>query len=206
MRKIIINKQIKLNLVLFSALIFSLNSCKSNEQDKIQSEGNYKTELYNNENDINSEMNPILGEAEYLFDKGKYKEAIKKFEESDSIYGVNKISLSDKALCYTKLGDFKKSLVLNTNYISQFENDPTGWSNRGMVYMRLEKYKLALSDFDKSIELDPNEAGLYFNRHFVFIKLKKYSKACQDLEKALDLGYTKKYGPDAQEIYEQNCK
>lgn len=47
MRKIIINKQIKLSLVLFSALIFSLNSCKSNEQDKIQSEGNYKTELYN---------------------------------------------------------------------------------------------------------------------------------------------------------------
>jgi len=179
-----------------------LNSCQSNEEAK---DGNYRQEEYSKETGDNSKMNPLIKEAKDLLKQNKYKEAIKKFEEAELIYGSIDAYLSDKALCYTELGNYTKSLELNSKYIYKYKNDPIGWSNRGMVYMRLEKFRLALEDFNMSIELDPKEAGLYYNRYFAYASLGRNTNACKDLKRALDLGFTEKYGNDALDRYNRDC-
>jgi tetratricopeptide (TPR) repeat protein len=192
--------------ILIPILGTALDSCQNENTSTNVQEEKYQTEFYNNQESGDSEMNPILKIAEDHLTNENYTEAIKKFEESDSIYGINRVSLSDKALCYTKLGKYKKSLELNTDYVERYPDDPSGWSNRGMVYIRLEKYQMALADFNKSIEIDPKEAGLYYNRHFAYLNLRNENKACEDLKKALDLGYTEKYDLDALNRYTEHCQ
>lgn len=187
-------------------LSFQLTSCRTNAEEEKPNEDKYKTISYKHKNAEHVKMNPSLREAEDLLTEEKYKEAIAKFNESDSIYGASSKSLIDKALCYTKSGDYKTSLALNTEYIEKYNDDIMGWSNRGMVYIRLGEYQLALDDFDKAIELEPEEAALYYNRSIAYANLENKLKMCLNLRKALDLGYTEKYDSEVLDKYSAFCK
>ncbi|MBL1279122.1 MAG: tetratricopeptide repeat protein [Fluviicola sp.] len=199
-------RNVKYYSLVIVGVAYIVLGCQNNKlSERNIDEGKTQTKLYNNENSSSSEMNPILKEAEYLLTAEKYRDAIIKFEISDKEYGQNSISILDKALCYTKLGDYQEALKLNTEYLQIYPNDPMGWSNRGMTYRRLGKSSLALEDFNKSIELDSLEAGLYYNRYFVFVSLGDEKSACEDLSMALKLGFTEKYGSEAEDEFNLSC-
>lgn len=80
------------------------------------------------------------------------------------------------------------------------------YNNMGYVKYKLKRYEQALIDINKSIELYPENSYVYRNKALVYIDLKIIDKACNEIEKAIELGFTKQYGTEMQELKEKHCK
>lgn len=92
-----------------------------------------------------------------------------------------------------------KALEINPDYSGYT------WNNRGYSKFKLGDIKGALKDINKSLEISPYNSYAYRNRAIVYLQQKNVKAACKDLKYALQLGYTKQYGRDVQELNFKNC-
>ena len=88
---------------------------------------------------------------------------------------------------YARCRVWKSDMTLWNDVISQNENVPVAYYNRGIIFMDEKQNNKALSDFKRAIELDPNYVNAYNNRGIVLMNEKQNSKAVDDLSKAIEL-------------------
>ncbi len=80
------------------------------------------------------------------------------------------------------------------------------YNNRSFAKFNIKDFEGALLDVNKSINLDSKNSFAYKVRANVYLEKKDNVNACKDLKKALELGYTKDFGSDVQELLDKNCK
>ena len=125
-----------------------------------------------------------------LYFKGKYIEAIERYNEAIQININNFIAYSYRGSAYFMiknytfaLADFNKAIELNPK-------DDLAYNNRGYLYANMKQYDKALIDINKVIELKPNNALAYNNRGAIYQVMKNNDKALEDYNRAIDLDNT----------------
>ncbi|WNJ18372.1 tetratricopeptide repeat protein [Pontibacter sp. G13] len=92
------------------------------------------------------------------------------------------------------------------NKILERQEDAYTYSNRSYSRLKTGDVKGAMKDVQKSIELDPNNCFAYRNRGLIYLEKGKNEKACQDFEYSVALGYTRKFGPEVEELIQAHCQ
>ncbi|MES2485258.1 MAG: tetratricopeptide repeat protein [Bacteroidota bacterium] len=172
-----------------------------------------------------TEMGALLSSASVLGDLGRNKEAITRLEtlvkkHPDFTAGYNNLGFQ-----YIQDAQYKKAVqtfdalikVINARGKETYEiegaiieaggaENAAPLNNRGFAKFKLGDKKGALKDINESLKIDPANPYAFKNRALVYLANKKNKDACADLQKALDLGYTKAYGNEVQELIEEHCK
>jgi tetratricopeptide (TPR) repeat protein len=96
---------------------------------------------------------------------------------------------------YSRCGVWENEKTLWTNVISQYEDAPFTYYNRGRFYMSEKSNDLALKDFNKAIALKHDFSQAYYDRGRILIDKKRYDEALGDFNKLIDLrpGYAEAY-------------
>ena len=71
--------------------------------------------------------------------------------------------------------------------------------------MKLGDLKGAMGDVNKSIELYPSNSYAFRNRALIFIEMNKIQDACNDLQRSSELGFTKMYGSEVDDLRTKYC-
>lgn len=79
-------------------------------------------------------------------------------------------------------------------------------NNLGNVKMLLGDVEAAWQDINAGINLYPDNSYAYRNKALVLIAMKRFPEACDALSVSLDLGFSKNYGNEVQELRAQHCR
>lgn len=107
---------------------------------------------------------------------------------------------------YQEMGNYKKAVEFFDKAVNLDPREPLAYSNRSYNRLKLGDFAGALIDINKSISLYPENPYAFRNRALIFIEQKKTTEACKDLAKAIDLGFTKMYGTEVEELKLKNCR
>eukprot|EP01089_Gocevia_fonbrunei_P006017 TRINITY_DN1653_c0_g1_i2.p1 TRINITY_DN1653_c0_g1~~TRINITY_DN1653_c0_g1_i2.p1 ORF type:complete len:546 (-),score=158.34 TRINITY_DN1653_c0_g1_i2:442-2079(-) len=110
-------------------------------------------------------INPGIAEQEKElgnqdFKDGKIPEAIKHYSEAIKRNPKNHVYYSNRAACYTKLGEYRlaetdcdKSIEIDSTYVKAY-------SRKGTVQYLMKQYHKCLETYDKGLKLDPENVEL----------------------------------------------
>ncbi|KOS05116.1 hypothetical protein AM493_02980 [Flavobacterium akiainvivens] len=172
------------------------------------------------------EIGSLLSSARILGQLKKHKEAIARLENLVAKYPDFTAGYNNLGFQYTQNGQYEKAIEAYNKNIDLIEKHNTDnydlqsgnkvltggkqkappLNNRGFAKYKLGDNKAALKDINASLEIDPKNAFAYKNRALVYIAAKKQKEACADLQKALELGFTKTYGTEVEELIKEHCK
>jgi tetratricopeptide (TPR) repeat protein len=107
---------------------------------------------------------------------------------------------------YQEMGDYKKAITYYNKVLELKPDEPLGYSNRSYNKYKLGDLKGAYADINRSIALYPANSYAYRIRALIAIEDKKTANACADIQKALDLGFTKMYGDEMENLKKKYCK
>ena len=79
-------------------------------------------------------------------------------------------------------------------------------NNRGLSKLGVGDIKGARQDVARSMKLDGNNSYAYRNLALIELQGGHTSEACDALEKALQLGYTKHYGSEVNDLRKEHCQ
>ncbi|MEM6802101.1 MAG: tetratricopeptide repeat protein [Bacteroidota bacterium] len=100
------------------------------------------------------------------------------------------------------LVDFEKALELaETSKLKGI-----ALNNLGNVKMLLGDVEAAWQDINAGINLYPDNSYAYRNKALVLIAMKRFPEACDALSVSLDLGFSKNYGNEVEELRAQHCR
>jgi len=172
-----------------------------------------------------TEMVVLLKSASVLGQLNRTKEAINRLETLVTKYPDFTAGYNNLGYQYIKEEQYLKAIDVFNRLIKLIEARPDKdyemeaavvktdgtekalpLNNRGFAKLKLGDKKEALKDINASLKIDPTNPYAYKNRALVYLADKKNKDACADLQKALDLGYTKTYGNEAQELVNEYCK
>ena len=131
-----------------------------------------------------------------LCDQGKYKEAIKCYDEAidlvkkpsnappDSISVI--LIWKGDALC--KLGKYDEAQYC---FDKSIHLDPKAWAwnHKGGCFLKQDKYAEAIYCYDKATEINPKYAIAWYNKGNAYKKLGRNTDADSAFAKAKELGY-----------------
>lgn len=95
--------------------------------------------------------------------------------------------LLETASSYCQKGDFKQGIHLYSQYITQNNQNPVAFYQRGKAYFKIKDYQAAQSDLSKAIKLKPESAELFAERGLVYYMAKQPDNAMADFNKAVDM-------------------
>lgn len=101
------------------------------------------------------------------------------------------------------------------NYVEAIENfdqlielkpkEPFVYSNRAYCYLKIGAIEEALEDVNYSLKIYSSNSFAYKNRALIYLAMKKPKAACKDLNFAKQLGFSKRYGTEVEELLEKHC-
>ncbi|OJJ23892.1 hypothetical protein BKI52_05955 [marine bacterium AO1-C] len=143
-------------------------------------------------------------------DRKRYHLAIIDFDYGLRQNKDNVSFLDGRGFTYEEMGKYEKALddfqrILKSEDASKQRKIYT-YNNIGHTYYKMGKYDLALLKIEFSLAQDPKNSYAYKNRALVYIAQNKKDLACQDLRKAQQLGYTKLYGNEVEELLKRYCR
>ncbi len=100
---------------------------------------------------------------------------------------------------------YQKALQVYDLAIDLFPQAGVLYCNRGFIQYKFSEYDQAMSDLNQAIRLFPANAYAYKNRALVFLALEQNAAACTDLLTARDLGYTRDYDQEVEQLLEKHC-
>jgi tetratricopeptide (TPR) repeat protein len=153
-----------------------------------------------------TDIDALTNMGAILDDLGKDQEAIMYLERAIRVQPDFIGGYGNLAFRYIKLGDFEKALSLNNKVISMDPESALAFNNRGFVYYKMGDYKNALIDVNKSLKMYPFNSYAFKNRALIYIAQKKKKASCNDIAKAIELGFTKMYGPEVEDLQKEHCK
>jgi tetratricopeptide (TPR) repeat protein len=125
--------------------------------------------------------------AEVLITKQKYEEALGCYEralqinpDSDDIWNLKGICLSDLKRFEEALACFDKTTSLNPLHSA-------AWNFKGVCYFNLAKLEKSLECFEKTTKINPEFAVAWYNKGSVLSRLNKKKEAEKYYEKAKKL-------------------
>ncbi len=106
---------------------------------------------------------------------------------------------------YQDMGDYKEAIKYFDKVLQLKPDEALGYSNRSFNKYKLGDYVGAIKDIERSIQLYPDNSYAYRIRALIYIDEHKIELGCKDLKKALDLGFTKMYGDEVNELQKKYC-
>ena len=107
---------------------------------------------------------------------------------------------------FQEMGDYKTAIQYYDKVLLIAPNDPLGFSNRAYNRYKLNELKEALTDINKSLLLYPANSYAFRIRALIYLEQNRKEEACTDINKALELGFTKMYGEEMEQLKMKNCK
>lgn len=150
-------------------------------------------------------MDAYFNLATILDDLKKYDEAELCYKKIIDLDPENIYVYNNLGFFYQQIGRYKESIQCFNKVIDVYPDEAYSYNNRAYSYMKLGKLKKALTDVNLSITLLPENAFAYRNRALIYFEMERSEDACQDLQKALDLGFTKYFGNEVEELIKQKC-
>jgi len=163
-------------IVLCLAIIGNIVALSKNKASQSQ----FSSTLINALKDIdllNDVNNPLI-ENNPVFEFFKYK------KKSPPV-GTN--AYKEKAVFYTKLGQYRRAIKNLNDAIILNPNDYKSYNDRGNIYFTIRYLQNAFKDYDKSIHLNPNFIDAYINRGNIYTELRQFQNAINDYNLALHL-------------------
>jgi Flp pilus assembly protein TadD len=122
------------------------------------------------------------------YEQGKYKEAIKSFNQvidldpsNPEAYFLRAMSLQSIKQTELAIADLKRAIMLKADYAEAFQQ-------LGYIYLVEQAPNLAVKAFDKAISLAPELAELYVNRGSAHCMMDNEKQANEDYQKAQKMG------------------
>lgn len=109
------------------------------------------------------------------------------------------------AFLYSELGEFEKALKVSNKLLSFKPKEAFALNNRGYIKYKLNDLLGALEDVNNSILYVPGNSYAFRNRGLIYIAMKKNKEACADFQKAVNLGFSKEYGNEVEELIKTHC-
>ncbi len=203
-------------LIVASLFVFS---CSQNSPSHYFKNGNAKYSLKDYQGAINDYKKAIKLKPEYAdawYGKAicesilsKYDDALTDFNKAAEIDPSNKDIIFNRAYYVKqKTGDYKGAIEDYNIYIDRFKrkDDAFVYSNMGFCNYMLNDFEGAMSNINKSLELNANNPMAYKNRALVYFATGNKENACNDLHKSQELGFTKKFGNEVDELISEKCK
>ena len=147
-------------------------------------------------NEKNYETSAVLFHQGFAsHNKGKYKEAIEKYDEAIELNPVFAEAYNNRGLAKGDLKQYQEAIADYEKAIELDPNDADAYNNRGIAKNNLGQPQEAIADYNKAIELNPNYAETYNNRGIAKSNLEQHQEAISDFNKAIELN------PNYAEIY-----
>jgi tetratricopeptide (TPR) repeat protein len=140
-----------------------------------------------------------------LDDMGKGEESIKYFKKIISIDSNVYYAYMNIGFKLSNMGKYQESLPYFDKAIKMKPDEAYSFNNRGYSKLMLKDYDGALHDINNSIKLDPSNSYAYRNRGLVYKAQGKHKKSCEDFNMAIQLGFTKFYGNEVDELIKSDC-
>jgi tetratricopeptide (TPR) repeat protein len=106
--------------------------------------------------------------------------ALKDFDKVLELDPYNALTLFNRAIMLSQIGDYDKALA---DYTKALEINPGNvliYYNRAVMYMHKQMYRNAIADYSKAIELYPDFANAYLNRSYAKQQSRDYRGAKED--------------------------
>jgi len=133
----------------------------------------------------NYNITSLLGQN-YL-QLGKYRKAIREYEESFRANPYNTNGILNMGYCYLKLNDYDEAERYFNKYISLLPDSPKVINNLGIVYFSKKDYKRAEAYYAKARDLNPKYAEPHYNLANLYRQLGDLEKAITEYKKTLEL-------------------
>jgi tetratricopeptide (TPR) repeat protein len=95
--------------------------------------------------------------------------------------------LLETASSYCQKDDFKQGIHLYSQYITQNNQNPVAFYQRGKAYFKIKDYQAAQSDLTKAIRLKPDSAELYAERGLIYYMAKQQDVSMSDFNTAVEM-------------------
>jgi tetratricopeptide (TPR) repeat protein len=155
----------------------------------------------------NNVLNKVPLDFFALLYKADALTCLKEYRESANCYRMLLTNYQGDAIIYNNLGfceiytnelqlskeHFEKAIVYDVGFAYPYDN-------LGYVYYLEKDYANALELINTSIELDASNSWAFKNRALVYLATGKKQEAKEDLLLSLELGYTKDYDDEVNEI------
>jgi tetratricopeptide (TPR) repeat protein len=205
-------------MILAGCIIFILASCNKNNPEFYYKNGNAKYQLkdYNGAiKDLNMaiEKEPAFMQAYHTraicySELKMYDKALTDFNKAIELNPKFKNAYLNRAY-YVKVntGDFSGAIKDYNKFIELNDdgNNAFALNNRGFARFNLNDTIGALNDIQSSISMDSTNSFAFRNRALINIAIDSIGLACKDLNKALELGFTKAYGKEVEELIFKHC-
>jgi tetratricopeptide (TPR) repeat protein/energy-coupling factor transporter ATP-binding protein EcfA2 len=129
-----------------------------------------------------------------LAEKGKYEEALEKFEKAIKATTGKMGENSEIAQLWANkggtliaLGRYQEALKACNKSLDFNPKDTTALNNKSISLMTLERYKEALDFINKALKINSKDALLWVNKGFILYRLERYKEALKIIDKALDI-------------------
>jgi len=122
-----------------------------------------------------------------------------------AIDSVNAIAYMNIGFKYQSMNEHAKAITFFDKALELDPKESYAYNNRAFSKLKLNDLKGATKDVNLSIKLNSGNSYAYKNRALIYIEEKKYKEACADLTKANELGYTRQYGKEVNELIIKYC-
>lgn len=141
----------------------------------------------------------------FLINEKRYEEAESILLKGINLYPNDDGMLNNLGFLYLSQENYKAAIKCFDRTIESNDNDYLAYGNRGFCKMKLASFKEAESDLNKSKSINPENSYLYKYLGLFYIEIDNQAKACSMFQKAIDLGFTKLYGNEVNNLIKQYC-
>lgn len=128
---------------------------------------------------------------------------LNKIIELDSTYIPAYVNVGFK---YQLMGDHKKAIRYFLKVLELNPNEALAYSNMSYSLMKIGELDEALKSINKSIELNSLNPYAYRNRALIYLELDDISRVCENVEAGLEIGFSKSFGKELEELKEKYCR
>lgn len=130
--------------------------------------------------------------------EGKYKEALKEFQNALKIKPDYVSALRSMGICFKALKVYNKAIENFRKAIKFNPNDSQAWKYMGNVYEKMENYRKAIESYEKAVQINSGykeawkdmgelyqKLGGYRNAIYCYKKVKKIAPHDKDIRRIL---------------------
>jgi|GEM_PF-1299584 len=137
------------------------------------------------QNDWYGEADEVLTEAEYLYSRGIYSEALQVADDAIR-QGMDDARLYlVRARCHERLSNNRAASEDYTTALAKSGGKPFFFRERGLFYFHTGNLPSALNDLNRAVSADPNDLSLPVDRAGVLASMGRYEQAKRDYDEVL---------------------